>query len=106
MLHAPAPAVGTGESRVHFEELRLQTAECLQFLDLTDEVSQAVERSRIADGLVSVQSLHTTAAIVVNEHEPLLLQDLRDVLERLAPRAQLWRHDDFTVRTVNLTPDE
>ena len=38
-------------------------------------------------GLVNVQTLHTTTAIVVNEHEPLLLTDIAALLERAAPRA-------------------
>ncbi len=54
---------------------------------------------------MSVQSLHTTAAIVVNENEPLLLQDLRAALERAAPRHLAYRHDDFSQRAA-VPPDE
>jgi secondary thiamine-phosphate synthase enzyme len=108
MLHALAPAVRDepGTARVHFTDLHFETRECLQFIDLTEDLAAAVARSGIVAGLLTVQTLHTTAAIVVNEHEPLLLQDLRDTLERLAPCTRAWRHDDFTVRTVNMTPDE
>ena len=93
-------------SRCHREELEVLTAEGVSFFDVTEEVAGVVARSGIRDGLVSVQSLHTTAAVVVNEAEPLLLQDLAAVLERLAPRHLAYRHDDFEVRTVNLQPDE
>ena len=47
-----------------------------------------------------------TAAIVVNECEPLLLTDFRAMLEDAAPSDGSYRHDDAAVRTVNLTPDE
>lgn len=33
-----------------------------------------------------MQTAHTTTALLANEHEPLLLDDLRRLLERLAPR--------------------
>ncbi|SRR5712691_9044956 len=95
-----------GASGVHREELEVQTCAGLEFVDVTDAVAAAVERSGIAEGLVSIQSLHTTAAVVVNEDEPLLLEDLRATLERSAPCGLSYRHDDFTVRTANLEPDE
>jgi secondary thiamine-phosphate synthase enzyme len=56
--------------------------------------------------VVNVHSRHTTAAIVVNEHESLLLEDLRERLERFAPSGAGYHHDDFEIRTENLTPDE
>jgi len=68
-------------------------------------MAEVVERSGIAEGLVSVQSMHTTAAIVVNENEPLLLADLRAALERVAPRHLSYRHDDFAQRAA-VAPDE
>jgi secondary thiamine-phosphate synthase enzyme len=53
-----------------------------------------------------VQSLHTTTAVVVNEHEPLLLTDFQDLLEAAAPVRGPYRHDDTTARTVNVTDAE
>ena len=84
----------------------LQTSESLQFIDITEEVRVCVAASGIRSGVVHVQSQHTTAAILINEHEPLLLEDLKRTLERLAPRTHAYDHDNFDVRTVNLTPDE
>jgi secondary thiamine-phosphate synthase enzyme len=69
-------------------------------------VLEVVRRSGIGDGLVNIQTRHTTTAVMVNEHEPLLLEDMKQTLERLACRTSAYRHDDFTVRTVNMCPDE
>jgi secondary thiamine-phosphate synthase enzyme len=88
------------------EILQRHTREALEFVDLTDEVAACARRSGIDHGVVSVQSRHTTAAIVVNENEPLLLADLRERLERFAPAGAGYRHDDFALRTQNLAPDE
>jgi secondary thiamine-phosphate synthase enzyme len=57
-------------------------------------------------GFVNVQSLHTTTSIVVNEHEPLLLTDFAEMLERAAPPTASYRHDDARLRTVNAISGE
>lgn len=86
--------------------LNLYTDECLQFIDLTAALRQFVKDSGIENGFLNVQTRHTTTAIIVNENEPLLLEDLKKTLERLAPQTVSYAHDDFDVRTENLTPDE
>jgi secondary thiamine-phosphate synthase enzyme len=86
--------------------LHLQTTECLQFIDLTERITGLVAASGVQHGLANIQTLHTTTAIIVNEHEPLLLEDMKRILERLAPRDVKYQHDEFDIRTANLTPDE
>jgi secondary thiamine-phosphate synthase enzyme len=81
--------------------IRIETEHAPQFIDLTSDLEAFVARSGIRAGLLNVQSLHTTAAIVVNEHEPLLLTDIAGLLERLAPIDGVYRHDNITLRTVN-----
>jgi secondary thiamine-phosphate synthase enzyme len=81
--------------------IRIDTRHPTQFIDLTSDLEDFVAASGIQSGLLNVQSLHTTAAIVVNEHEPLLLMDMTGVLERLAPVDAVYRHDNMTLRTVN-----
>ena len=66
--------------------IRIDTEHPTQFIDLTSDLEGFVAASAIQSGLLNVQSLHTTAAIVVNEHDPLLLTDMAGLLERLAPR--------------------
>jgi secondary thiamine-phosphate synthase enzyme len=85
---------------------RITTAHPTEFLDLTDLLQALITESGIRIGILNVQSLHTTAAIVVNECEPLLLTDFRTMLEEAAPSDRSYRHDDPALRTVNLTPDE
>ena len=87
-------------------QLRILTDHPTQFIDLTDRLHAIVRAAGIQIGFLNVQSLHTTAAIVLNEHEPLLLSDFVALLERAAPAGASYRHDDFCVRTVNLAPDE
>ena len=58
------------------------------------------------DGVVVAQTRHTTMGLLINEHEPLLLDDFASLFERLAPAAAPYAHDDFSRRTVNLMPGE
>lgn len=91
---------------IRHDLIRLHTEECLQFIDLTGDVVNLIEESGIGNGFVNIQTRHTTTAILVNENEPLLLEDMKRTLERLAPRYEPYRHDDFSIRTANMTPDE
>jgi secondary thiamine-phosphate synthase enzyme len=86
--------------------LEIETREAIQFVDLTDEVVDLVRASRLRDGVVTVFSRHTTAAVCIQEAEPLLLEDLREFLERSAPAHAHYRHNDFRVRTVHMHDDE
>ncbi len=78
--------------------VRLRTHPSTRFVDLTELMAERVRQSRLASGLATLQSLHTTAAVCVNENEPLLLTDLERSLERFAPAALGYAHDDFDRR--------
>ena len=86
--------------------LKVDTKDAPQLIDITDWVKGCVADSHIRNGLVLVYSRHTTAAVKINENEPLLIEDMADFLERIAPRDAYYRHNDFTIRTVNMTEDE
>jgi len=91
---------------IHQDRTEILTGERMQFIDLTTWVARCLQRSGIDRGVALVRALHTTAAVVVNENEPLLLGDLKAMLERLAPETGTYAHDDFRRRTVNLEPGE
>ncbi len=101
LLHEEAPSSFTVAS----DRESLRTEERIQFVDVTDLVVERVRRSGIAHGLVCIQTRHTTAAIVVNENEPRLLEDVRRLLERLAPGDLRYAHDDLALRH-DPAPDE
>ena len=86
--------------------IQVATGQAIEFVDLTERIEALVASAGIQSGAVNVQTLHTTTAIVVNEHEPLLLSDFNRLLDRAVPVDAAYRHDDLAVRTVNLTADE
>ena len=77
-----------------------------EFIDITERVAEFVRESQIRNGFALVFSRHTTAAITIQENEPLLLTDFVSLLERAAPRNAHYRHNDFSVRTVHMQEDE
>jgi secondary thiamine-phosphate synthase enzyme len=84
--------------RVCRDVVELRTERAVQFIDLTALVAERVRRSGVEEGMVTVQSRHTTAGLLVNENEPLLLEDLQDLLERWAPASARYRHNDLEAR--------
>jgi len=104
-LH-PITAAPPSSFVVASETFEYATNHALQFIDITDDVREVVERSGVTTGQVSVVSAHTTAAVIVNEHEPLLLNDMARVLSRIAPAGDYYEHNDFSIRTVNMTAEE
>jgi len=82
------------------------TQQPTEFVDLSEQIDAFVADTGVDAGLVHVQSLHTTTAIVVNEHEPLLLADFAALLANAARADTSYRHDDMSTRTVNVAPGE
>lgn len=87
-------------------ELLKKTEKHTQLIDLTPEISALVKKSKLYEGSALIYSMHTTAAIRIQENEPGLLQDLEDFLKKVVPKETYYRHDDFDIRTVNMNPNE
>ena len=88
------------------EELELETTGAPGFHDITEDVRAVVADSGVSFGHVTIFSCHTTAAIRINENEPLLLRDMARTLRQIAPSNAYYEHNDFGRRTVNMNPDE
>jgi short-chain Z-isoprenyl diphosphate synthase len=107
--YAPSAAPATApvsRPRLHTTTLALQTAGPLDFLDITDQVAAIARATGVRDGEVRLYARHTSAGLTINEKEPLLLGDMIRFMNRLAPPEDDYAHNDFTVRTVNMTEDE
>ncbi|MBI2856503.1 MAG: YjbQ family protein [Chloroflexi bacterium] len=92
--------------KTHTYCMSLETTRAPEFIDITEGVCGFIQDSQVLNGIAVVYSKHTTAAIKINENEPLLLKDMEEFLERVASRNGHYMHNDFTIRTVNMTEDE
>ena len=79
--------------KVFFKELTLKTNAQYELIDITHEVEKAVRDSRIKNGICVIHAPHATAAIIANENESGLVQDIIRRIKELYPRGAGWKHD-------------
>ncbi|MSQ08463.1 MAG: YjbQ family protein [Dehalococcoidia bacterium] len=104
--HARPEVVEGTSLKIVSQVFSFETVGAPDFVDLTAVVSDFVAKSGVTAGQVLVHSKHTTAAIKINENEPLLLKDVAHFLDRAAPKDAYYLHNDFAIRTVNMHEDE
>src|ERR1700704_3255477 len=61
-----------------------------QLINITDRINEIVRKSGVRDGIVHLQSLHTTTAVFLNEWQDALLQDVKQFLEDIVARDTDW----------------
>jgi secondary thiamine-phosphate synthase enzyme len=81
-------------SGVLVQRLDIETTKRVEIRDLTETVQEILRNAGVDAGLVTLSSMHTTTAIFVNEPQTALLEDMEQLFERLAPRAEDWKHND------------
>jgi secondary thiamine-phosphate synthase enzyme len=74
--------------------LSCETRQRFEMIDLTGRVEELIGQSGIREGMAVVQSLHSTAAVFVNEWQDALLEDIRALLEESVRGDAPWRHND------------
>lgn len=78
--------------KFHTEYLWFNTKNRREYLYVTDQVQAAVDKSGVREGMVLVSAMHITAGVYVNDAEDGIIQDIDDMLERLAPFGPDYRH--------------
>ena len=63
-----------------------------EYINITDDVAQAVADSGVKEGMVLVSAMHITAAVYVNDAEDGLIEDIDVWLEKLAPFKEDYLH--------------
>ena len=80
----------------------------IDFVDLTDKVQEVVAESGVVNGIVHVFAPHATGVIILTENDPALLEDIREFLEKIAPKNARYNHPSNAhshLRSVLLPPD-
>jgi len=76
----------------HTEYLWFNTKKKREYINITNQVEDAVGKSGIKEGFVLVSAMHITAGVYVNDAEDGLIEDIDDWLEKLAPYKRDYRH--------------
>jgi len=79
--------------KVFFKDVDVPTRSRIELIDITDKVEEAVRESRVTNGMCIIHSVHSTTAMVVNEHEAGLISDIIKKVQRDFPRSACWLHD-------------
>lgn len=85
--------------QARYEELSLDTHGHGEVIDLTAQAQKAIDNSGLADGLCTVFVAHSTCGMTTIECEPGCNADLNAVLERIAPEASRWEHNERNADT-------
>jgi secondary thiamine-phosphate synthase enzyme len=78
------------------ERIEIRTNERSQLVEITDRLREIVRRSNVSEGMLFVQSLHTTAALTINENaDPDVETDMAGKMDELVPRKEsYYRHGE------------
>lgn len=72
--------------------ITLKTSARDEVIDVTEKVREIVSKSNIREGLACVFVVGSTAAVTTIEHEPGLVTDMRDAMDRLYPKSLNYEH--------------
>lgn len=78
--------------KIYTEQITLQTKKSREVINITSQVKAAMDKSGFRDGVILVSTLHSNAAIIVNDEEPGFLEDLDAWLNQLAPARDDYKH--------------
>lgn len=85
---------GEGTYKVFNRIVDWITNDRMQLLNITDRVNELVRKSGVRDGIIHLQSLHTTTAVFLNEWQDALLEDVKDFFEGVVEQNKYYRHND------------
>jgi secondary thiamine-phosphate synthase enzyme len=75
--------------------LKVRSSRRVEILDITAGVAKAIADSLVAEGICVLQSLHTTAALTINESaDPDVRRDMERQLALIAPRDPAFLHTE------------
>ncbi len=71
---------------------RVSTKGHYDFINLTQKVKEVVEKSKVKDGIALIFVKGTTAALTIMEYEEGIMEDIKEVLEKMAPENADYKH--------------
>lgn len=78
--------------KFHTEYIWVNTKKRHDYINITDQVQEMIDKSGIKEGFGLVSAMHITAGVYVNDAEEGLIQDIDEWLEKLAPVNPNYRH--------------
>ena len=75
------------------KEIEIKTKKKFEIINITKQVQDFVLKNKVEKGIINISTKHTTSAIIINENEPNLLQDIENNLAQLFPENKKYLHN-------------
>ena len=79
---------------IETKKITESTAGFCAIIDITAKLKEHIQRAKIRAGTATLFVSGSTAALTTIEHEPGLLQDLKEFVEKYIPSDRRYHHDD------------
>ncbi|MEM5772890.1 MAG: secondary thiamine-phosphate synthase enzyme YjbQ [Candidatus Aenigmatarchaeota archaeon] len=79
--------------KIFQKDIKIRTKGANEFVKITDEVEKIVKESKIKNGMVFVNALHNTAALIIQEYDEGIHRDLIKFFEKVLPLKEKYFHD-------------
>ncbi len=80
---------------VKTEQIKVKTQGNCDVVNITEQVSEAVAKSDMREGAVTVFNVGSTAGITTTEYEPGLVNyDIKAAFEKIAPERGRYEHEE------------
>jgi secondary thiamine-phosphate synthase enzyme len=79
---------------IETKKITESTAGFCDIIDLTAKLKEHIQQANIRAGTATLFVSGSTAALTTIEHEPGLIQDLKEFVEKYIPSGRRYHHDD------------
>ncbi|MGQ9781436.1 MAG: secondary thiamine-phosphate synthase enzyme YjbQ [Nitrososphaeria archaeon] len=80
--------------KVHKASFNFKTSPGISFINLSNNIQNVAEESGVENGILLAFAPHATGAMIINENDRHLLEDIRRFLEQLVPQDKSYRHPE------------
>ena len=73
-------------------EKSILTTQYNEMINITQDIKEELEKHEIQEGFITIQTMHTTTGITVNESLECLEQYIENLLSQLVPEEKPYQH--------------
>ncbi len=78
--------------KVFQKEIKVKTKGLYDFVKITEELEKCVNESKVKNGMLFANLLHNTAALLIQEDDSSIFEDLKEMFERFLPMKGKYHH--------------
>ena len=77
----------------HFATIEVDLHTGIDIKDITEDLNRIIDRSGIENGTANACVVGSTGSLTTIEYEPGVVQDLKDAIDRIAPKSMAYAHE-------------